>query len=76
MQRLRFCLADAKPPRKRDGVVTAASERYDLGYSTQVQRQALQIQDSEVGITLMEEVCERLQEDGYVVEELLGEANG
>lgn len=75
MQLLSFCLADAQPTRERNGVV-AAAQRYDSRYSTQIQGQALQIQDSALGITLTKEFRERLQKDGYVVEELLGEAGG
>lgn len=71
-----LCLVDAKSAGEGNGVVAAAAEGDDFCGSAQVERHAFSVEDAEVGVGLEEQIGQRLEEDGNVVEELLGKTRG
>lgn len=74
MQLAGLCLVDAKTAGQGNRIVAAASQRDDFGRGTQIECHAFRIQDAEVRIALEQQIRQRLQENGNVVEELFGKA--
>jgi hypothetical protein len=55
--------------------MTISSERNHFCWGTQIQYHAFGVQNTEVRVALEQQIRERFQEDGDVVEELLGKTS-